>query len=203
MLRMPKEKAPTSREVGASASVVRLRACGLRAQGDGEALPPARRLLPTLRAGILTCGSSACGAFPVFVRALAARCVRCGCVMAACVWRSGANCAFLHHKADQWHNAAASPLTVAWPWGTFTLSSLRTRALDSDAYVNVRRRLVGRVALRPSNAAGVRVALGGMGCQWSFCRGVFLPCGAIGLKPSKKPCISGYFAGYTLDCAQH
>lgn len=159
---MPKEKAPTSNEVGASASVVRLRACGLRAQGDGEALPPARRLLPTLRAGILTCGSSACGAFPVFVRALTARCVSCGCVIAACIWRSGAK-RVSHHKADQWHNAAASPLTVAWPWGTFTLSSLRARALDSDAYVKVRRRSVRAHCATRIGAVGVRVALGDWG----------------------------------------
>ena len=140
MLIMPKEKAPTSREVGASASVVRLRACGLRAQGDGEALPPARRLLPTLRAGILTCGSSACGAFPVFVRALTARCGHLRLRSSSLRLAQRRELAYRITKRDQWHSAAASPLTVAWPWGTFTLSSLRTRALDSDAYVKVRRR---------------------------------------------------------------
>ena len=152
MLRMPKQKAPTSREVGASTSVVRLRACGLAgARGRGSA-PTSEKT-----------ASNASGRYPdlrfVGLRRLPGLCAIADCGLRQLRLRNynphlAERTAFSMHKAYQWHNAAASPLTVAWPWGTFTLSSLRTRALDSDAYVKVRRHSVGRIALRLSEPQG-------------------------------------------------
>lgn len=162
MLRMPKQKAPTSRKVGASTSVARLRACELQAQGDEEALPPARRLLPTRRAGILTCGSSACGAFPVFVCAL------------TCALRQLRLRNYNPHLAQRRsrvtkRTSGIMPRPPRLQWrGRGGLSPL----FPANPRVRFRCVCQGAAALgwahcaAPIGAARVRLTLAGWGCQW-------------------------------------
>ena len=139
-LRMPKKKPRPSNEVGASASVVRLRACGLRAQGDGGSAPTSEKT-----------ASNATGRYPdlrfVGLRRLPGLCVRAYCALRQLRLRDCSLCLaqrreLAYRITKRTSGIVPRPPRLQWRGRGGLSPSLPCgpRALDSDAYVKVRRR---------------------------------------------------------------